>query len=126
MRSFASFAATCACSSSARFFSIAACDLFAHAVEPRAGFLALLGRKLAEFLELLGEPAALAERADAHLFERRDIGRARNRAERFRPARVEILRVAFSHGRSLSGFRGFFGFVESGLRLLRDAAKPSG
>ena len=49
-------------------------EFFAYAIEPRARFLALLGRKLAEILELLGQPAALAQRADAHFFERRHIG----------------------------------------------------
>src|SRR6185295_17237794 len=51
-------------------------DLFAHAIDTRADFLFLLGRELAQLLELLGEPAALAQRADTNFFERRRIGRA--------------------------------------------------
>ena len=60
-------------------------------VDARAGLLALLGGKLAQRLELLGEPAALAEPAHAHFLERRQIARVRNRAESFLPARIEIL-----------------------------------
>jgi hypothetical protein len=75
-------------------------DLFARAVKTRASFLALIGCELAQFLELFGQPATLAKGADADLFQPAHIGRARNRAESFLPARVEILRVPGSHGRA--------------------------
>ena len=57
-------------------------DFFLHAIDTRAGFLALLGGELAQLLELLGQPAALAQRADARpLRARRYRPRSKSRRE---------------------------------------------
>ena len=101
-------------------------EFFPEAIESRAPFLALDIGQLSETLELLGQPAALAERAHADFFERRDIGARTNGAERFLPARVEILRVAFSHGRDYAALADFAALSRAACACFAMLANAAG
>ena len=83
-------ASSAASFSAARRSASAACDAVAQAVDERALLLALVRRHGAERLQQRGDGALLAERGDAHGFERGFVGGGRTAGSR------DVSRVARS------------------------------